>query len=603
MLEPRHQSSFEGASQAPTVAESTPSLAETNREKDADTASRHDANNISHMMNEKVQPMAPAPTEAGKLTELTKTITARSQNSNALRQTETREDGVEYPKGLKLFLISLALCLSVFLIALDNSIIATAIPKISDEFHSLADVGWYGSAYLLTTAALQLMFGKFYTFMDIKIVYLTAIGVFELGSLICGVAQNSVTLIIGRAVAGMGSAGIFSGALLILAHSVPLATRPIYTGLIGGMYGIASVAGPLMGGAFTDKATWRWCFFINLPIGAITMIVIFFFFPSPKVEKPKDETFLERLWHFDPIGTLVFMPAIICLLLALQWGGTTYAWNSGRIIALFVLFGVLIILFVYVQYRQGEDATVPPRILANRSIWSGSLYAFGTGAAFFVLVYYIPIWFQAVQGVSAVNSGIRNLPMLLAVVISSIFAGGMVSALGYYAPFMIIGTVLMSVGAGLLSTFHPSISSGAWIGYQIIFGLGVGFGMQQPMMAVQTALDIKDIPTGSSVVIFLQTLGGALFVSVAQSIFTNQLVVSLAENVPTLDPQIVVYAGATNLKTSVPAEFLSGVIAAYSTALTKSFLVSIGLGAFTIFGSALIPWKSVKGKNIEMAMA
>lgn len=143
-----------------------------------------------------------------------------------------------------------------------NSIIATAIPKISDEFHSLGDVGWYGSAYLLTTAALQLMFGKFYTFMDIKLVYLSAIGVFELGSLICGVAQNSVTLIIGRAVAGMGSAGIFSGALLILAHSVPLAKRPIYTGLIGGMYGIASVAGPLMGGAFTDKAVSHW----NIPM-------------------------------------------------------------------------------------------------------------------------------------------------------------------------------------------------------------------------------------------------------------------------------------------------------------------------------------------------
>ncbi|KAK9778377.1 putative Efflux pump [Seiridium cardinale] len=605
MLEPRPRSSFEGASQAPTVAASASSI--TDMEKGADTYSSRE--NTSHSNStidadmKNVQPMAPAPTEAEKVIDITRQYTAHSQTAHTLKQVETREDGVEYPKGTKLFLISLALCLSVFLMALDNSIIATAIPKISDDFHSLSDVGWYGSAYLLTTAALQLIFGKFYTFMSIKIVFLSAIAIFEIGSLICGVAQNSITLIIGRAVAGMGSAGMFSGALLILAHSVPLPKRPMYTGLIGGMYGIASVAGPLLGGVFTDKATWRWCFFINLPIGAITLVVIFFFFPDPKVEKPKDEPLLERIKHFDPIGTLVFMPAVICLLLALQWGGTTYAWNSGRIIALFVIFGVLILAFVYIQYRQGEDATVPPRIIANRSVWAGSLYAFGTGSSFFLLVYYIPIWFQAVQGVSAVDSGIRNLPMLLSVVIASIFSGGLVTVLGYYAPFMIAGTILMSIGAGLLTMFSPSIGSGSWIGFQIIYGLGVGLGLQQPMIAVQTALDIKDIPTGSSVVVFLQTLGGALFVSVAQSVFTNQLMQSLVENVPTLDPVLVLAAGATNLQKTVPAELLTGVVAAYSTALTKAFTVSVGLAAFTIIGSALIPWKSVKGKNIEVGMA
>lgn len=354
---------------------------------------------------------------------------------------------------------------------------------------------------------------------------------------------------------------------------------------------------------FTDKATWRWCFFINLPIGAITLVVIYFFFPNPKMDKPKDESFLQRLKHFDPIGTAVFMPAIICLLLALQWGGTTYAWNSGRIIALFVVFGVLIIAFLYIQYRQGEDATVPWRIIKNRSVWAGSLYAFGTGSSFFLLVYYLPIWFQAVQGVSAVESGIRNLPMLLSVVIASILAGGLVTFTGYYAPFMIAGTVLMSIGAGLLSTFIPDTMTGKWIGYQILFGLGVGFGMQQPMMAVQTALNIKDIPTGSAVVVFLQTLGGALFVSVAQSVFTNQLVASLATNVPTIDPSVILVTGATNLQQTVPAELLSGVIAAYSTALTKAFTVSVGLAAFTVIGSIFIPWKSVKGKNIEAGIA
>jgi len=183
----------------------------------------------------------------------------------SLRPTATRDDGSEYPTGLRLGLITLALCLSVFLMALDNSIIATAIPKITDQFHSLGDVGWYGSAYLLTTAALQLLFGKFYSFFSIKWVYLVAIGLFELGSLICGVANNSVTLIIGRAVAGLGSAGVFSGALIILAYSVPLERRPMYTGMVGSMYGIASVAGPLLGGVFTDKVSWVCSTMVLLP--------------------------------------------------------------------------------------------------------------------------------------------------------------------------------------------------------------------------------------------------------------------------------------------------------------------------------------------------
>lgn len=198
---------------------------------------------------------------------LEKTATQHSKtHGHSIKSKQTREDGQEYPGGFKLALISLALCLSVLLVALDNSIIATAIPKITDDFHSLQDVGWYGAAYMLTTASLQLLFGKFYSFFSIKWVYLGAIGVFELGSLVCGVAPNSTALIIGRAIAGVGSAGIFSEALIILAYSVPLAKRPIFTGLVGSMYGISSVAGPLLGGAFTDHVTWRWCFYINLPI-------------------------------------------------------------------------------------------------------------------------------------------------------------------------------------------------------------------------------------------------------------------------------------------------------------------------------------------------
>lgn len=278
------------------------------------------------------------------------------------------------------------------------------------------------------------MFGKLYTFFSIKWVFLGAIGVFELGSLICGVAPTSAALIVGRAIAGVGTAGIFSGALIIIAHSVPLHKRPIYTGLIGAMYGIASVAGPLLGGVFTDKVSWRWCFYINLPIGAITVVGIAFFFKSPRREKVANLTVMEKLKQFDPWGTAAFMPAIICLLLALQWGGSQYAWRNGRIIALFVLFGVLIITFIVLQFVQGDRATLPPRIMKQRSVAFGSWYSLTIGAGFFVLIFYLPIWFQAIKGVSAVQSGINNLPMILGVVILSIVAGGLVTVLGYYTP-------------------------------------------------------------------------------------------------------------------------------------------------------------------------
>ena len=239
----------------------------------------------------------------------------------------------------------------------------------------------------------------------------------------------------------------------------------------------------------------------------------------------------------------------------------------------------------------------------NRNVWGSAWFGAMLGAAFFVMVYYLPIWFQSIKGVSATKSGIMNLPAILGLVIISMIAGGAVTAIGYYTPFMLVSSVLMSIGAGLLSTFETDTPSSKWIGYQFIFGAGVGFGMQQMLVAVQTALPKKDIPIGTAIIMFSQTLGGALFISVGQNVFTNSLLTNLKAVVPDLNPAIVLAVGATEIKHQIEERFIDGVLVAYNSALTQTFYVSVATASMSIFGAAFVQWKSMKGKEIVMGAA
>jgi len=292
----------------------------------------------------------------------------------------------------------------------DRTIIAIAIPRMTDDFHSFGDIGWYGSAYLLTNCAFQLLLGRVYTFYNPKVVFLGLVIIFEIGSAICGGAPNSTAFIFGRAIAGLGSAGIFSGTIIVMIYICPLQKRALYQGILGGVFGIASVLGPLLGGAFTTNVTsvfdhlllkirrltidrWRWCFYINLPIGAVTFVTLFCILKLPASKKPMP-SFREQLAQLDPIGTFCFIPSIVCLLLALQWGGSTYDWNDGRIIALLVLFGISLLAFIAVQAWKQDSATVPPRIILHRSIAAGVCFSMCIGASMLVMVYYLPLWFQ-----------------------------------------------------------------------------------------------------------------------------------------------------------------------------------------------------------------
>ncbi|KAH6892599.1 MFS multidrug transporter [Thelonectria olida] len=504
-------------------------------------------------------------------------------------------DDIVYPKGLKLALLMTSIFIGMFLVSLDRLIISTAIPQITDEFNAAGDIGWYGTAYLLTNCAFQLMFGKLYAFFDIKTIFLASILLFEAGSALCGAAPTSIAFIFGRTVSGLGAGGILSGVMIVVVYAVPLHSRPKYQGFFGAVFGTASVAGPLIGGAFTTNVTWRWCFYINLPLGGVVMVLVFFLLEIP--ERPSTKLpFKDKLRQLNFLGMLVLVPGVICLCLALQWGGTKYAWSEGRIIALLVLAFVLLIAFVFIQVWKPDQATVPPRIFIQRSIASGFWVSSCIGAHMMMFVYYLPIWFQAIKGVSAVDSGIHLLPMLLSLVLASIITGQLVSRIGYYTPFMIFGICLTAVGSGLLTTLGVDTSEGNWIGFQILYGFGLGSCSQSPNMAAQTVLPRQDVAIGASLMFFGQQLFSAIFTSVGQNVLSNQLANRLA-GIPGINSRVIQNTGATELLGLVPPEYRAGALKSYNDSLRVCFRIGLIMACISILGALTMEWRSVK-KNL-----
>ncbi|KND91004.1 putative HC-toxin efflux carrier TOXA [Tolypocladium ophioglossoides CBS 100239] len=501
----------------------------------------------------------------------------------------------EYPGGVQVALIMTCILCAIFLMSLDRTIIATAIPTMTDEFNSINDIGWYGSAFMLTTSCFQLLWGKVYTFYPAKYVFLALLGLFEVGSAICGAAPNSIAFIIGRAVAGMGSAGILSGAIVLMISAVPLAKRPLYNGFFSAVLGTSSVVGPLLGGAFASNVSWRWCFYINLPIGGAAMLVILLTLKATPPAAP-GLTIRQQLTKLDLLGEFFLFPSLICLLLALQWGGSTYHWNSWRIILLFVLFGICLIAFIVVEVLRQETATIQLRVIKNRSVISAMWYMFCLASTMLLFIYYLPIWLQAIEGKSAVQSGIDTLPFVISLVVASTLSGQLVGRLGYYTPFTMLSSCLMPVGAGLISTFKVDTSTGMWIGYQILLGFGIGLGLQHGPIAVQTVLERKDVPMGVSLVFFCQQLGGAIFVSVGQNVLNTKLISGLVSVVKDLDPQTIVNTGATTLRNVVPAADLPAVLVMYNEALRWVFIVGAVMASLSALGSFTLEWRSVKGK-------
>ena len=344
--------------------------------------------------------------------------------------------------------------------------------------------------------------------------------------------------------------------------------------------------------SLTSLRTWRWCFYINLPIGGFTVFAMLLFLD---VESPKRGklTFFQQMQKLDPLGALCFFPSIICLVLALQWGGTTYAWSDPTMIGLLVTFAILFVAFIVVEARTPDTAMAPPRVVLNRSVAASMFFCFLISGAMSVIVYFIAIWFQAVKGDSATKAGISTIPLVVAMVIAGFIMAKVTERIGYYVPGMLVAPILCATGAGMLSTMSRLSGHSQWIGYQVLFGLGLGSGFQQANLAAQTVLPRADVPIGMALFFFMQQLGGSVALSIGQNILSTKLVDQLT-GIQGLNPTTIINTGATAIRTMVPPTQLTVVIDAYNFAITRIFLMSAVLSAIMVVCAASTEWKSIK---------
>lgn len=288
----------------------------------------------------------------------------------------------------------------------------------------------------------------------------------------CALAPSSSALIVGRAIAGAGASGIFAGGFAILATIVPLHKRSIFIGTINSTFAIASIVGPIIGGAFTDRVTWRWCFYLNLPIGGFTAAVCIFLMKIHPAET-ENATLRDKLVSLDGIGFILLVGTIVSLLLAFQWGGIQFAWNSSTIIGLFVCFTLCLILLVLWSIRQQDNALIPPSLFkTHRNVWLIFAGSFFINGPFQLIIYWLPIWFQAILRASPIQSGTYYLPTVISDVLAAVAGSAIVMKTGYWNPLIILAEAMVCLGGGLLSTITPGTSRANWIGYQILGGFG-----------------------------------------------------------------------------------------------------------------------------------
>ncbi|TGO15983.1 hypothetical protein BTUL_0033g00210 [Botrytis tulipae] len=431
---------------------------------------------------------------------------------------------------LQTTIIMLSLCASVFLAALDVSIITTALPTISEHFHSNAGYTWIGSAYLLANAASTPSWGKFSDIWGRKPILLIAAGVFFIGSLLAATSVSIGMLIVARAIQGIGGGGLIILVNICISDLFSMRKRGAYFGLIGMTWAFASAIGPLLGGVFTEKVSWRWCFYINLPITGTVAIALFFYL---HLDNPKTPVW-DGLKAVDWFGSLLIVGGTLMVLLGLEFGGVTKPWDSATVICL-IIFGIVVAgLFVLNEWKFARYPVMPLRLFKHASNVAALGVCFCHGFVFISASYYLPLYFQAVLGATPLLSGVYLLPFALSLSLTSAITGIFIKKTGKYLPPIYFGLAVMTLGFGLFINLPRKATWSKIIIYQIVAGIGVGPNFQSPLIALQTLVKKADIATATATFGFTRNLSTSISVVVGSVVFQNEMQKKSAELIKAL---------------------------------------------------------------------
>lgn len=460
------------------------------------------------------------------------------------------------------------LMLVLLMAALDQTIVATALPTIVGDLGGLSHISWVVTAYLLAQTAVTPVYGKLGDIYGRKIVLQVALVVFLLGSALCGASQSLTELVLFRAVQGLGGGGLMVGTMAAIGDVVSPRERGRYQGIFGAVFGLASVIGPLLGGLLTTNVSWRAIFYVNLPIGVVAFAVLAVTLPA--------RTDRER-HQIDYLGAVLLAAGLSAIVLVTTLGGTSYAWDSPVIIGLAIAAVALVVAFVLVE-RGAAEPILPPHLFRDRVFSVTSAIGLVVGFALFGSVTYLPLFLQVVLGASPTGSGLQILPLMGGLLITSIGSGQIISRTGRYRPFPIAGTAIMVVGLALLSTMGPTTTRIEASAFMFVLGLGLGLVMQVLVLAVQNAVDYKDLGVATSGATLFRSIGGAVGTAVLGSIFSNRLSAELTAVLPA--------HGASSLGSG--AGFNTAALAKLPPALHSAYLVAFTNALSTVFVVAAV---------------
>lgn len=467
-----------------------------------------------------------------------------------------------------------ALMLAILLAALDQTIVSTALPRIVSDLNGLSEYSWVATSYLLTSAVSTPIYGKISDMYGRKKIFQIAISTFLLGSILCGLSQNMTQLILFRGIQGLGAGGLFTLVLSIIGDVVPPRERGRYQGLFGGVFGISSVIGPLAGGFITDNFSWRWVFYINVPVGLITLFII-----ATRLHLP-----IKKSQHKpDYIGALLLTIIGVSLLLGLEWGGDRYAWASAQIVGLFLMAIVGIGLYVW-REKIAKEPVIPLRLFKNSVFSTTTILSFVVGIVMFGAIIFLPEYQQLVRGDSATKSGLLMFPLVLGILIGSITSGRLVTKLGRYRIFPIIGSSLLVVSLVLLSTISFDSNRTLIAIWMVLLGLGIGQIMPILTLAVQNAVSRDDLGTATSSVTFFRSIGSSIGAAIFGAILTNRLMHYLSSSLPAgtaAQAANGLKASAGNLQ-NLPPQVHQTVLESFGSAFGDIFLAGVPFAILTL---------------------